>query len=378
MKITCSKSELLKGVNIVSKAVPVRTTMPILECILIDATSDSIKLTANDMELGIETMIEGEIKERGMVAIDARIFSDIVKKLPDSEVQIRTEKTIGTEEELVQTFIRCEQTNFSIPSKRGEEFSFLPFIEKKDSITISEFTLKEIIKQTIFSISQNDNNPILKGELFEISEDGSTLRVVSLDSHRISVRRTALKDSYSPRKVIVPGKTLIEINKIIPGETEADVVISFSNNHILFEFGRTIVLSRLIEGNYFAIDKMLSKDYNLKFEVNKKELTECIDRSTLLIKEGEKKPVILEIADDNLKISVNSQMGHMEENVGIVKEGKDIMIGFNPRFLMDALRVIDEETVTFYMTNSKAPCFIKDEGESYIYLILPVNIIGNN
>ena len=142
MKITCSKIELLKGVNIVSKAVPVRTTMPILECILIDATSDFIKLTANDMELGIETMIEGEIKERGMVAIDARIFSDIVKKLPDSEVQIRTEKTIGTEEELVQTFIRCEQTNFSIPSKRGEEFSFLPFIEKKDSITISEFTLK--------------------------------------------------------------------------------------------------------------------------------------------------------------------------------------------------------------------------------------------
>ena len=376
MKIICSKSELQKGVNIVSKAVPVRTTMPILECILIDASLEQIKLVANDMELGIETRIEGMVEEKGMVAIDARIFSDIVRKLPESDVMIKTETTVGTEETSIQTIIECGQAHFSIASKNGDEFSFLPYIEKSESIRLSEFTLKELIRQTIFSIAQNDSNPILKGELFEVSGD-SRLRVVSLDSHRISVRRTELKEEYDSKKVIVPGKTLLEINKILSGEADKDVDVFFASNYILFEFENTMVLSRLIEGNYFAIDSMLSHDYELKFNVNKKDLIDSIDRSMLMIKEGEKKPIILDIVDNNLNISVNSQFGTMKEDLEIEKEGKNITIGFNPRFLLEALRVIDEETVTFYMTNAKSPCFIKDEEENYIYLILPVNIVGN-
>ena len=375
MKLVCSKSELQKGVNIVSKAVPVRTTMSILECILIDATTDVIKLIANDMELGIETKIEGTIEEKGMVAIDARIFSDIVRKLPDSDVHIFTERTFGSEADTIQTMIRCGQANFNIASKSGDEFSFLPYVERNDSITLSEFTLKEMVRQTIFSIAQNDTNPILKGELFEISSDGR-FRVVSLDSHRISVRRTELKETYQPMKVIVPGKTLIEITKILSGEADKNVDIFFSSNYILFEFENTIVLSRLIEGNYFAIDTMLSHDYELKFTLNKRDLTDSIERSMLLIKEGEKKPIILDITDGNMNLSVKSQFGEMKEDILIDKEGRDLMIGFNPRFLLEALRVIDEESVTFYMTNSKSPCYIKDENESYIYLILPVNIVG--
>ena len=188
MKIICTKSNLVKGVSIVSKAVPSKTTMPILECILIDASTDVVKLTANDMELGIETSIDGEIIDRGIIAINARIFSEIVRKLPDSEVVI---ETLGES----QAIITCEKAKFNIAAQSGEDFAYLPAVEKDDFITVSEYTLKEVIRQTIFSIADSYTNKMMTGELFEI--DDNILKVVSLDGHRISIRKIELKDSYS-------------------------------------------------------------------------------------------------------------------------------------------------------------------------------------
>ena len=350
MKIICSKANLVKGVSIVSKAVPSRTTMPILECILIDASANEIKLTANDMELGIETVIEGEIVERGIIALDAKFFSEIVRKLPDNEVVIESDDSF-------QTIITCEKAKFTIAGKSGEDFSYLPYIEKNESITISQFTLKDVVRQTIFSIADNDTNKLMTGELFEINEN--RLRVVSLDGHRISIRNIELKENYSPLKVVVPGKTLQEISKILTGEAEDMVDIYFADNHILFEFDQTKVVSRLIEGEYFHIDQMLSSDYDTKVKVNKREFLSCIDRATLLIREGDKKPIILNIQDGSLQLKINSFAGSMNEELEIDKEGKDLLIGFNPRFFIDALRAIDDEEVTLYMVNPKAPCFIK-------------------
>lgn len=364
MKFICSKSDLLKGVNIVSKAVPVRTTMSILECILIDTSANKIKLTANDMELGIETIIQGEILEAGVIALDAKIFLEIVRKLPDNEVTVETDQTF-------KTLITCEKAKFNIIGKSGEDFSYLPYVERKDSVSMSQFTLKEVIRQTIFSITDNDNNKLMSGELFEIDEN--KFKVVSLDGHRISIRNIELKDSYEYKKVIVPGKTLNEISKILPGSAEENVLLFFTDNHIIFEFDQTTVVSRLIEGEYFKIEQMLSSDYETKVTINKKELLDCIDRASLLIKEGDKKPIIMNITDTTMELKINSFIGSMNEDIDIEKEGKDILIGFNPKFFIDALRVIDNEEVTIYMVNPKAPCFIKDENESYIYLILPVN-----
>ena len=324
MRIICKKSNLVKGVSIVSKAVPSKTTMPILECILIDATTDVIKLTANDMELGIETTIDGIIDSRGIIALNAKIFSEIVRKLPDNDVVIETESDN-------QAIITCEKAKFNIAAQSGDDFSYLPAIEREDFITISEFTLKEVVRQTIFSIADNDTNKMMTGELFEIDND--VLRVVSLDGHRISIRKIELKDAYQPRKVIVPGKTLQEISKIIGGEADAEVEISFTKNHIVFEF----------------------------------------DRTTLLIKEGDKKPIIIDIKNESMELKIKSQIGSMDELIFCTKDGKDLMIGFNPKFLIDALRVIEDEEVDLYFMNAKAPCFIKDENQSYIYLILPVN-----
>lgn len=364
MKFVCKKTDLLKGVNIVLKAVPSKTTMSILECILIDASAGQIKMTANDMELGIETVIEGDIREKGIIAIDAKIFSEIVRKLPDNDVTIETDANF-------QMLICCEKARFSIAGKSGEDFSYLPYIEKAEPVVVSQFSLREVIKQTIFSISDNESNKMMTGELFEIS--GNHLKVVSLDGHRVSIRNLELKGEYQPRKVIVPGKTLIEVSKILSGELDALVNLFFTKNHIVFEFDETTVVSRLIEGEYFRIEQMLSTDYETKVRVNKKELLNCIDRATLLIRESDKKPIIIQIEDGEMRLKLTSGVGSMNEEIVIEKEGKDILIGFNPKFMIDALRVIDDEMVTLYLVNPKAPCFIRDERESYIYLILPVN-----
>ena len=364
MKITCKKSEILNSVNISLKAVPAKTTMPILECIIIEVTDSIIKFITNDMELGIETIVNGFITSAGSVAINAKIFSDIIRKLPDGDIVIETDSNY-------MTTISCEKSVFTIIGKSSEEFPALPKIERKEAMVLSQFSLKEIIRQTVFSISDNESNNIMTGELFEIN--GNEFKVVSLDGHRISIRKILLKNDFAATKVIVPGKTLNEISKILSGEIEDEVRIFFTEKHILFEFDNTIVLSRLIEGEYYKINQMLSGDYETKLTVNRKMFLECIDRATLLIKESEKKPIILNIAQDSMELRVNSMIGSMNEEIDIVKDGKDILIGFNPKFLMDALRVIDDEEVTVYMTNPKAPCFIKNEEESYIYLILPVN-----
>ena len=251
MKLICPKSELQKSVGIVMKAVPGKTTMPILECILLDASTNDIKFTSNDMELGIETRVQGTVLEKGMIALDAKIFSEIVRKLPDSDVTIETDEKLNTT-------ITCEKAKFNIPGKSGEDFSYLPLIEKTDCIRVSQFTLKEIIRQTIFSIAVNENNKLMTGELFQI--ENNMLRVISLDGHRISIRKIPLKEECKDRKVVVPGKTLSEISKILSGELEDMVEIYLSANHILFEFDDTKVVSRLIEGEYFKIDQMLSSD----------------------------------------------------------------------------------------------------------------------
>lgn len=366
MKIVCNKNDLLKGVNTVMKAVPSKTTMPILECILIDASTNEIKFTANDMELGIETKIEGSILERGIVALEAKLFSEIIRKLPENDVTI-------TSDEKNNTLIVCEKAKFSIMGKDGEDFSYLPFVERDYCISVSQFTLKEVIRQTIFSIAANDSNKMMTGELFEINEN--ELKVVSLDGHRISIRNIELKSEYGEKKVIVPGKTLTEISKILGGGTEDMVDIFFTDNHILFEFDQTVVVSRLIEGNYFRVNQMLSNDYETKVTINKKEFLDCIDRATLLVKEGDKRPIILNITEDTMELKVSSQIGSMDELIDISREGKDIKIGFNPKFLIDALRVIDDEMIDIYYMNPKAPCFIRDENQTYIYLILPVNFV---
>lgn len=369
MEIICKKTDLLNSVNIVLKAVNSKSTLPILECLIIEAKENLIKLVTNDMELGIETYVQGIVTEVGCIALNAKIFSEIIRKLPDNDIKINVNENLDTT-------ITCENSKFNIKGKSSEEFPLLPNIEKTKSVRISQFTLKEIIRQTIFSIADNESNKIMTGELFEINHN--YLKVVSLDGFRVSIRKVELRDSYEEIKVIVPGKTLNEISKIISGGIEDEVYMYFTDKHIVFEFDRTTVVSRLIEGEFFKIEHMLASDYETKTTINKREMLNCIDRATLLVRESEKKPIIVDIKENSIKIKINSTIGSMKEEIKIKQEGKDLLIGFNPRYLMDALRVIDDEEIDIFFFNAKAPCFIRDKEENYIYLILPVNFNVND
>lgn len=366
MKIVCSKSNLLNGVNIVSKAVPAKTSMSILQCILVKAEKNIITLTANDTEIGIETVIEGTIEEEGIIALDAKFFSDIVRKLPEGEVTIDSGANFVTK-------ITCENAVIHLNGKDGETFTALPKINRADNILISDLSLREIIRQTIFCIAENNANHIMSSELFEIDND--VLKVVALDGYRIAYRKVNLKNTYPSKKVIIPGKTLNEISRILQGDANKDVVIFFDKNHVLFELENTTVVSRLVEGQYFNYEQMLNHDYETKVVIRNKDLYEGIDRGTLMLREGEIKPIVFEVSDNSVNLSIKTMVGEMNENVACEKSGKDIDIAFRPKFFLDVLKVLDEEQINMYMINAKSPCIIRNDEDTYNYFVLPVNFV---
>jgi DNA polymerase-3 subunit beta len=362
MNITCSKNELFNQVQIVSRAVPNKTNLSILECILITAKDGQISLMANDMELGIKTYLDGTILEEGIIALNAKMLLEIVRKLPESEVSLETDEDF-------RTTILCEKAKFVIAGKEGNDFSYLPLVEKKNELVLRQHSLREAIRRTIFSISEGDR--IMSGELLEIVDQ--KMMIASLDGHRISIKKIMLSDSYENRRVIIPGKALGEVARILNGEYDEMVTVYFTDKHVLFEFDQTTIVSRLIEGEYFQVEKMLYRDYETKVTIHRKDLLDCVERSTLLIREGDKKPIVMDIKNDSVYLSVNSVLGTLKEEISVEKEGKDLLIGFNPRFVLDVLRSIDDEKIDLYMLNSKSPCIIRDENESYTYLILPIN-----
>lgn len=365
MKISCSQSALLNSVNVVSKAVPSKTTMPILECILLKTENGVMKLTASNMDLGIESIVsDGAIEEEGYVALDAKLFSDVVRNLPSETVFLESDDQF-------HTVIRCGKAEYKIIGKSGQDFPKLPIVKIDEPIVLSQLSLKNIIQQTSFAAAINEANKMMTGVYLEVH--GNQMKMVALDGHRISIRVIELKQSYPDHKVVIPGKSLNEINKNLSSEMNDEAQIFFTENQMIVDIENTTMVVRLIEGEYFNYEQMITDQFNTKIVVNRRDLMESINRATLLVKEGEKKPVIVNITDDMIELMGNSAVGSMKEDIQVLKEGKDLMIGFNPRFLMDALRVIDDDEISLYLMNAKSPVFIKNDDETYNYIILPVN-----
>lgn len=369
MKLKLNKEELNNAISIVQRAVASKTSMTILECILITANEDRIVFTSNNMDLGIETVIRCErskISEPGMTAVDAKLFSDIIRKItedPNDDIILNSDGNIVE--------LKSSTSTFKIQERDAEQFPEFPVVNEDNYISLSQFTLREVIRDTIFSVAMNDSNKLMTGELFEVS--GDNLKVASLDGHRISIRNAALKDNYGSFKAVIPGKTLSEISKILNGEMDDEVNIFFENETVMFRFDNTTVVSRLIEGEYFNINSMLSNDFETRLTVNRKELLSHVEKATILVRENDKKPLVFDIRDQQLALKINSVLGSLNSEMMVNKTGKDLMIGFNPKFLQDILGVIDEDEISMYLTNSKAPGFIRDENNTYNYLILPIN-----
>ena len=366
MKIKIGKKFLANAVNTVIKAVPAKSSLAILESIRISAVGNSIDFTGNDLELGITCRTEGTIIEQGTVCVDAKLFSDMVRKLPDGDVTLQTDDKF-------MTVLKCGRSKFQIAGKDAELYPIPKFVEADASFELSELTLRDSINQTIFCADiTNTQNKMLSGLLLEVK--GYNLRFVALDGHRIAIRNIALPEENSNISVVLPGKNAIELAKILTGGIDDKVKIGVSDSNVSFQFADTFVVSNLLAGSYFKVDNMLSSAFDTSMKVNRKEFMETLDRATTLTSEGDKRPVILDIKETSMDVSISSVKGNLSEEIEVEALGKPINIGFNPKFLLDTFKSIEDESLDIYMSNPKAPAFIKNKEESYIYVVLPVNV----
>ena len=367
MKIICSKEKLLEGINIVQKAVSAKTTLPILEGILIEA-GENVKLTSNDLEIGIECIIEADVREEGAIVLNARMFGEIIRKFPDAEVLIEVRENNNV-------VIECENSMFEIRGLDAEGFPALPTLEKKDGIKISQRMLKDMIRQTIFAVSTDENRPMLTGSLFEYKDGKFT--IVSIDGYRLAMRcfepENENETVSAERKFVIPGKTLNEIAKILQ-PVDDDIYIYAAGNQILFDMGNCIMTSRLLEGEYLNYMSIFPKDHETKVRVNTKDLLSCFERASLVITSEERRyPVSLDITEEKIVITANTEAGNVREELKIDMEGKRLEISFYHKFFIEALRAIDNETIDIYFTTSLGPCTIKPlQGNDFAYLILPI------
>ena len=326
MKVICSKENLLEGINIVQKAVSAKTTLPILEGILIEA-DDKVKLTANDLEIGIECSVEADVREKGAVVLNARLFGDIIRKFPDAEVMIEVKDNNNV-------VIECENSLFEIRGLEAEGFPALPTLERKDGIKISQRILKDMIRQTIFAVSADENRPMLTGSLFEYRDGKFT--IVSIDGYRLAMRCLEPEEEReiekAERKLVIPGKTLNEVAKILE-PVDDEMYIYAAGNQMLFDMGNCIMTSRLLEGEYLNYMGIFPKDYETKIRVNTKDLLSCFERASLVITSEERRyPVNLDITEEKIVITANTEAGNVREELRVDMEGKRLEISFYHKF----------------------------------------------
>ncbi len=366
MHIYCRQDILLNSINIVLKACSTKTTVPILECILLKASHNKLTLVGNNLELGIESTIDAEVQEEGSIALEAKIFSEIIRKMSGDVIEISSNDNF-------MTAITSEKSKFQIAGQSGKDFPALPNVEKLNSCKIDQLTLKDMIRQTLFSVAQDETRPILTGEMLQIKNNN--LNMVSVDGYRISYRKTPLSIENRDVEVVIPGKTLGEISKILSAEEEDSVTIYFEDKHVLFDLGESKVVSRLLEGEFLKYEQVFSSDYETKILVDKKHFLMSIERAALISREGKKNPIKIEIDGDKMVITSNTELGTAREELDVVLEGKELVIAFNPRYLIDALKTIDDEEIYIHFISSLTPCIITPkEGDYYKYLILPIRV----
>ena len=367
MLFICSKSELMEGISTVQKAVTGKTTLPILEGILITTNNGELILTATDLDLGIQTRVSCNIIETGCVVLNSRLFGEIIRKLPDMDIRIEVDGSYNAS-------IVCDKSKFNLVGYSPDEYPELPSINENILYKLPQDLLKNMIRQTIFATAQDETRPILTGVLFEVSS--GVLTMVALDAYRLSLRRSNINvnDNIS---AVIPGKTLSEVGKILLASND-DVSITFTANHILFSIGRTKVISRLLDGEFINYKQIIPEEYKLRIRVNTKLLLDSIERASLLAREGKTNLITMDIKEDYMVITSNSQLGNVHEEVSIFSEGIGIQIRFNSKYFIDVLKIVDVDEVYLEFSSSVSPCLLKTtESNDYTYLVLPVRLIAN-
>ncbi|MEG0292201.1 MAG: DNA polymerase III subunit beta [Anaerovoracaceae bacterium] len=370
MKFTCSQQILSKALNTVSKAVTVRTTIPILKGILIKANNDgTVTFSASDLDLSIEKKAHCNVIEPGEVVVFAKLFGDIIRKLPNEEISI----------ELVNGNLSIKSLNseFNIVGQSADEFPNIAEIKEiSGTLSFDKDIFREMIKKTYFSASIDESKGVIVGVLMEIEENN--FNMVALDGFRMAVSMEQMKNE-KPGNIIISGKTLGEINKIL-SETDSneDIKITIGDKKVILIIDNTKIVVRVIEGDFIKYRDILPKDAKTKMIVNRSELVTAIERASLLAKEGKNNLVKCTIEGNLLNVTSRSEEGTVKEDIIVEKTGEDLEIGFNSKYLLEALKAVDDESVLLELNTSITPCLIKPvTGNQFIYLILPVRITSS-
>lgn len=375
MKLVCSKPQLVDIINTVQRAIAPKTALPILECIKIDASGDgNVVFTGNNIDICIEYNSECQVSEGGTIALASKMFGEIVRKLPDGDV------TISVNPSNYVTKISSGSSKFNIQGIAPDEFPDAPILDEKFRFSLSQSSLKRLIRKTIAFVAQNEGKkPVLTGALFEIKNN--YLNVVASDGHRLAVVKEEIKESVDNNKLIVPGMTLRELIKILKDEDEK-VEIIVSDRTVLFDFGNFQLYSRLLDGEFLKYEAIISAVNTISVVAEKRYIIDSLERALLLInddisaKSENKVPVRFNIAYDKIDVSCITGKGQVNDTVPVELDGGELLIGFNCRFMLDALTACDEDKVKMEFSAPTSGCFIRsaDGDESYIYMILPVRL----
>lgn len=366
MRFVCDKSILQDAISTCQKAVTGKSTMPILEGILIEAANGKITLTGSDKDLSIETVIEADIDEEGSIVVDSRLFGEIVRKLPNDKIDIKT--NINNSIDII-----CRKSVSTLIYMNSEEYPELPEIDESSFIKIPQKILKNMIRGTIFAIAQDETRPILTGIDFEL-EPGK-INLIALDGYRLALMSEKI-DNDEKINAVIPGKTLNEVSKLL-SDDDNEIYIKFTENHILFRLGQTRIISRLLEGEFIKYNSIIPSEYKLKITVKRDEILDCIDRASLMAKEGNTNLIKLSINEDNMIITSNSQLGKAKEELNIILQGEPLEIAFNSKYLIDVFKIMEEEEVEMEFSTSVSPCVIKNkEYQNSTYLVLPVRLLS--
>ena len=370
MKIVCYKDKIIKALNSVVKGVASKTTMPILEGILIQTNDNEIKLTTYDLEIGIEYIMECEIKEQGSTVVNAIMFSEIIRKLPDTEIYISL-----NDKNLLE--IECEGSLYKLATMNPEEFPELPKIEIENSIEVDQNVLKNMIRKTIFAVSSEENRPIFTGCLFEI--ENNKLNLVAVDGFRLALRSIYLNKQTNNFSAVIPGKTLNEVNKIISDSFEP-VKIGVSKNQALFEMDNCKIVTRILDGEFLNYKNVIPSNWETRIRVNKNSIQNSFERISLIsasaIEKEKKYPVKVQVDIGKVIISCTNQTGDAKEELYVNTEGKNLEAGFNPKYFLDVFRNIDDEEVYIDFGSNISPCIVRsiEEEGDYKYMILPIRL----
>lgn len=368
MKFSCGKKIFAESVGIIQRAVSTKSTIPALEGIYLKTQETSLKITAYDLEIGMSTEIPVSVSEPGEIVLNAKIFSDMLRKLPSDEVNITTD-------EKLLTTVTSGASEFTILGIPPSDFPELPSLSECTEIQVSQKILSSMIHQTLFSVSSDDTKPIHTGSLFELEE--GKIRIISVDGYRLAIRTESIKNSQI-LKFVVPGKTLGEVLKMLSPEKDEAIKILVGKRHILFEIDNYSVISRLLEGEFLDYHSVVSGSHSAEIKIKVKDFLSTIERASLLISDRLKSPVRCLFEKDKLKVSCSTSIGKVYDEVPSALNGETTEIGFNNRYLLDALKAADCDEIRATLNGPLSPMkILPPEGEAFIFLVLPVRLKSN-